>query len=310
MITSACQAYVCDASEVKSRTMRLGFFQAARTLGDLVGFGSAGFILRRFGFFYTYLICVVLSVVTLILAWAFVKDTSVPVEKKPHFWQRFNVMHICTSFNVIFKKSLGSKRYIAAILLIIYTMVFFCTQGENSVQYLFLRYKFHWDERDYSAYVIYRYIGVILGSVFCSVVLSKLLKLHDGMIGTMAAFWDTIAAFGYLFASQNWHLYVVPLFDVFHGTVLSVSLSFFSKYYAPDEFGRLTCVLAVLGLVIPACYPAYSTIFRKTMDFFPSAYFTLSIAVNVIVIVLYILAYFLSVKLNQQESPRNEERAS
>ncbi|XP_065210835.1 probable peptidoglycan muropeptide transporter SLC46 [Planococcus citri] len=306
LMTFASQAYVCDVSEVKSRTMRLGVFSAARTLGDLCGFGSAGFILRRFGFFYTHFICFVLCLVTLILAVSFVKDVSVQVEKKRHFWQQINFLQIFSSFKVVFKKSLGGKRYIVAMLLIIYIMVFFSTQGENSVQYLFLRYKFHWDERDYSSYVIYRYIGVILGSVFCSVVLSKLLKLHDGVIGTLAAFWDTLAAFGYLFASQNWHLYVVPLFDVFHGAVLSVSLSFFSKYYAPDELGRLICVVGVLGLVIPVCYPAYSTIFRETLDFFPSAYFVLSIAINIIVVFLYISTYFLSEKLNQHESTRNE----
>ncbi|XP_065210845.1 proton-coupled folate transporter-like [Planococcus citri] len=308
LMTFACQAYVCDASDVKSRTMRLGLFSAARTLGDLSGFGSSGFILHIFGFFYTFLICVVLSLVTLILALILAKDRSLKVEKRKHFWQVINFMRIVDSFKVVFNKKLQTKRAIVALLLAIYILVFFSTQGENALQYLFLRYKFQWDERDYSLYVVYRYIGVVIGSVFASIILSKILKLHDGVIGMFAGLWDAIAAFGYLFASQSWHLYVVPLFDIFHGTVLSVSISFFSKFYEPDEIGRLSCVLGVMSLMVSGCHPAYNTIFQNTLDFFPSAYFSLSIAINAIIISLYFVSYLLSKKMDKRDPPVKEEK--
>ncbi|XP_065210848.1 probable peptidoglycan muropeptide transporter SLC46 [Planococcus citri] len=285
------QAYVCEVSDVKSRTMRMGLYSAARTLGDLIGFGSSGFMLRKFGFFYTYLICFILSIITLALGLIFVKDVSVRVEEKRHFWQAFNLMRIVDSFKIVFKKSLGKRRTIVVALLAAYILVFFSTLGENSVQYLFLRYKFHWNERDYSLYVIYRFIAVFVGSVISSIVLSKLWKMHDGVIGIISGLWDMIAAFGYLFATQNWHLYVVPLFDIFHVTALSVSISFFSKFYEADEIGRLSCVLGVLTLLIAGCHPTYYGFFQSTLDFFPSAYFTLSIVINIIVILLYLRMY-------------------
>ncbi|XP_065210836.1 proton-coupled folate transporter-like [Planococcus citri] len=298
----ASQAHLCDVSDVASRTMRLGLFSATKTAGDLAGFGSAGFVLRKFGFFYTYLICFVLSTVALVLAWVFVEDASVHVERKAHFCRVFNVMRIVDSFKIVFKKSLKSRRIIIVMLIGINVLVYFSVQGENSVQYLFLRHKFHWNEQDYSLYVIYRYIGVIIGNVFCSIVLSKLLKLHDAVIGALAGVWDTVAAVGYLFANQNWHLFVVPLFDVFHGAVLSVMMSFFSKFYEINELGRLSSVLLISSLVVPSCYPAYNIIFLKTLDFFPSAYFMLSIVINVMILLLYLSSYFLNKKLNKQES--------
>ncbi|XP_065210849.1 probable peptidoglycan muropeptide transporter SLC46 [Planococcus citri] len=308
LIMVASQAYICDVTDIGSRTMRMGLFTAARTVGDLIGFGSSGFVLHRFGFFRTYLLCFVLSLITLLLAVIFVRDASVQVKKKRHFWHAFNLMRIVDSFKIVFKKNIPGKRIIIVALSCIYILMFFCTQGENSVQYMFLRHKFHWDERDYSIYVVYRYIGVILGSIFASIVLSKCMNLHDGVIGIISGFWDAIAAFGYLFASLNWQLYVVPLFDVFHGTAFSVSVSFFSKFYAADEIGRLNSVLCILSLVIPTCYPTYITIFRKTLDSVPSAYFVLSIAINVIVVLLYLLCYKLDKKSDKLVSAKKEEK--
>ncbi|XP_065210846.1 probable peptidoglycan muropeptide transporter SLC46 [Planococcus citri] len=296
MIIFGVQMYICDVSSMESRTMRLGFLSATRTLADLLGYGGSGFILHCVGFFYTYLMCFILSVASLILALVFVKDISVQVDGKLQFTSVFNVMKIVDSFEAVFKKSLGHKRLVVLVLLIIYTLVFFTTQGENGILYLFLRYKFHWDEREYSSYVLYRYIGVIIGSMFCSIVLSRLLKVHDGMIGILAGICNTVAVFGYLFADQNWHLYVVPLFHIFHGAALSVSLSFLSKYYESDELGRLNSVLGIFGLIIPACHPIYNGIFQYTIDVYPSAFFLLSVCLNVVITLLYCASYYLSRK--------------
>ncbi|XP_065210847.1 probable peptidoglycan muropeptide transporter SLC46 [Planococcus citri] len=307
LIIFGAQMYVCDVSSMESRTMRLGFLSATRTLADLLGYGGSGFILRSIGFFYTYLVCFTVSVISLILALALVKNISTPVDEKPRILDVFNVMKIVDSFKLIFKKSLGHKRMIVFVLLVIYTSVFFTTQGENGILYLFLRYKFHWDERKYSSYVFYRYIGVIMGSIFCSVVLSKILKVHDGIIGVFAGLFDTIAVLGYLFANQNWHLYIVPLFDIFHGTALSVSLSFMSKNYESHELGRLNSVIGIFGLIVPACHPIYNGIFEKTLDVFPSAFFLLSISLDTIVVFLYCVTYYVSRKLEIREKVITEE---
>ncbi len=44
--------------------------------------------------------------------------------------------------------------------------------------------------------------------------MSKMLKIHDGLIGVFAGFWDTIAVIAYLCANQSWMLYFSKLFLV------------------------------------------------------------------------------------------------
>ncbi|XP_065210821.1 probable peptidoglycan muropeptide transporter SLC46 [Planococcus citri] len=307
MMIMATQIYICDVSSLENCTLRMGILLATRTLADLFGCGSSGFILHSFGFFYTYLLCFVLSVISLILACIFVKDVSVPVSKKSNFIKSFNVTKIVDSFKVVFSKKLGKNRIVVVMLMITYTLVFFTTQGEKGILYLFLRHKFHWNEREYSIYVLYRYTGVIVGNLFCSVVMSKLLKLHDGMIGIIAGIFDTIAAFGYLFASQDWHLYVVPLFDVFHGAALTVCICFLSKYYESHEIGRLTSVLGVFALINPSCHPTYNGIFEYALDVFPSAHFLLSVSLDLIIVLLYCASYSFSQKFKISKSFTKEE---
>ncbi|XP_065210773.1 probable peptidoglycan muropeptide transporter SLC46 [Planococcus citri] len=300
MFTST-DLYVCDVSNAENRTMRLGILLAVRAICEQLGSGGAGFILRAIGFFYSYLLCLVFSMISLILTWIFVKDVSVPVEKKRHFLHCFNLSRVVDSFRVVFKKSLGRRRIIVTLMMVCFLFVYFAMEGEKTVFYLFFRYKFHWDERRYSVYVLYKNTAIILGTIFCSVVLSKYFKIHDGVIGMFAGFWDTIAVLGYLFAHDDWHLYIVPLFEMFHGTAASVSGSFLSKYYDSSEYGRLYAVCSVFCLFIPICHPAYNIIFQNTIDVFPGAFFILSAIMDIGVIILYCAAYLLSRRMDDQK---------
>lgn len=47
---------------------------------------------------------------------------------------------------------------------------------------------------------------IFLGTLFCSIILSKTFKIHDGVIGSFAAFWSTLQAVSYLFANKTWQL--------------------------------------------------------------------------------------------------------
>lgn len=35
--------------------------------------------------------------------------------------------------------------------------------GEKSVFYLYVRYRFNWDEKEYSIYFVYKFIGLVIG---------------------------------------------------------------------------------------------------------------------------------------------------
>lgn len=45
-----------------------------------------------------------------------------------------------------------------------------------------------------------------VGGMLCTLIMSKVMKLHDGIIGTFAGLMDTLAAVGFFFAVENWQL--------------------------------------------------------------------------------------------------------
>lgn len=54
---------------------------------------------------------------------------------------------------------------------------------------------------------MYRF-HIIPGTLFSSVILSKVCKVHDALIGIIAALWDAAVAISYIFAFENWQLYL------------------------------------------------------------------------------------------------------
>lgn len=116
-----------------------------------------------------------------------------------------------------------------------FLFIFFFS-GEYTVMYLYLRYRFHFNEEMYSLFLAYGCIGisfgnffsqlstlqikskifnqiyahvfVILGTLICSVILSKILKIHDGILATFASIWDFGIIVAYIFATVKWQLYL------------------------------------------------------------------------------------------------------
>ncbi|XP_065218947.1 uncharacterized protein LOC135844629 [Planococcus citri] len=303
----ACNIYLCE-DDAENRTMKLGFIRAIYSICMILGRGASGFILRRIGFFYGYLLCVILASSSLIFALIFIKDKSVPAEKEFRFYHIFNLRRtIVGNFKVVFNKNLGRKKVIISLLIFIHVAVSFTNFGELSVLYPYLRYRFGFDEQKYSAFSFYRFSVATLGTLFCSVVLSKCLKIHDGLIGILAGSFDLAAVTILLFATQAWQVFMVPLLDLFHGCALVIPVSFMTKYYHANEIGRLSAVNGVFLLTLPLTYPAYNTIFKATLDVFPSAFCLLSVAVDSVIITCFCASYFLSKKFDREKQTNVQE---
>lgn len=134
---TGCFVYICEVSSFESRTMRIGIISAIKIICTPISNGFAGFIIREIGFFYCYVLAFVFSVISLIYAFVFVKDISVPVKKKTTIWSALNLCKLSENFKIVFKKSLGSNRIIVALLLLVQIFVVFSSEGETGF-YIFL----------------------------------------------------------------------------------------------------------------------------------------------------------------------------
>lgn len=130
LFLNAVLIYVCAISAIESRTMRTGVLTAFQLLCQPLGSGLSGFIIRRWGFLCAYVLGLISTIVSLVLALVFIKDVSEPVTKKISFLGFFNFFRIIRSFKILVKKDLGSKKIVVGLLLFVHLIVWFSADGK------------------------------------------------------------------------------------------------------------------------------------------------------------------------------------
>ncbi|CAI6348433.1 unnamed protein product [Macrosiphum euphorbiae] len=164
--------------------------------------------------------------------------------------------------------------------------------SEYSILYLFVRYKFGWNEIDYSLYAAYKMTGILIGTILAIWLMSVKLKMHDAAIGFIGSSFDLIAAVCYSFVTQPWQLYAVPVIDIFHGAAFTVSTSMASKLVDNSELAQLNSVRGMLETLAPIIiYPLYNQLYKLTFETLPGAFFLLTAVITVPVVILFGLTY-------------------
>ncbi|KAG8313704.1 hypothetical protein J6590_002175 [Homalodisca vitripennis] len=94
-----------------------------------------------------------------------------------------------------------------------------------TVMYLFTRYRFNWNEVDYSIFSTYSMLVGLLGTLLSVGVFSHMLKIDDALIGVMSCMSKILAGFIYAYARTNWQIYL--------------DLSLFRPFYQQDDTDKL-----------------------------------------------------------------------
>lgn len=126
----ACMLYISDVTSQESRTMRIGVLAILRYITGPISQGSSGFILKSIGFFYSFLLCLTLSVVGFALAYYFVTDISVPVEEKFTVWESMNPCSLLGSIKKVFSQRTRTQRMLLIFTMLASVTAFFSSLGE------------------------------------------------------------------------------------------------------------------------------------------------------------------------------------
>ncbi|XP_065210865.1 uncharacterized protein LOC135838960 [Planococcus citri] len=297
MMFVVAQIYICETVAVENRTMRLGLLWVVRLVCQIVGYQITNHLVYdKFGFYYSYALCLILSIIARVLAALRVYDKFIVPEEQQSFWKLFDVTRIAHSFKLVFKESLGKKRQLVLLLLIAYVLVYCVYEGENgSASYIIITVLRSLDGslRHYSSVLVAKNLASIFNTLFCCVILSKCLKIRDVSIGIFASICNLIGIILYFFVGQTWHLYIATMLNAFHGVILFTGVSFLTKFFDGKEFGRLFGVLNIFFCLVLICARAYVVLVAKTTSIYsysPAVYIG-SLFLNVAVLVLYCISF-------------------
>lgn len=121
---------MCDMTSHKDRTARLMALHAIDFSTLPISAGISGFLMRRVGFFWTYGICVAVSLVGLVFAF-FIKDVSKQEEEKASVWSVISLQRVVASFKLVFGKKTLKQRLLMPVLFLITLLGYFAYKGKS-----------------------------------------------------------------------------------------------------------------------------------------------------------------------------------
>lgn len=142
--------------------------------------------------------------------------------------------------------------------------------------YLFTRYRFNFDEVDFSMFSTYSMVTNLCGTMLSVGVLSHWLRVDDALIGVLSCMSKILSSFVYAYAETTFALYMAPLVEILNGTSFIAMRSIASKLVPGDELGKVNGLFGVCEALMPLVYgPMYSAVYANTMDTLPGAFFLL-----------------------------------
>ncbi|KAK7872175.1 hypothetical protein R5R35_001737 [Gryllus longicercus] len=170
-----------------------------------------------------------------------------------------------------------------------------------AVMYLFTRYRFNWNEVDFSIFSTYSMITNLLGTMVSVGVFSHMLKIDDALIGVMSCMSKILSCFVYAFATTDWMIYLAPIVEILNGTSFIAMRSIISKLVPADELGKVNSLFGVCEALMPLVYgPMYSAVYTSTIHSLPGAFFLLGGALTLPAVLIFLWMYMVHRKENKR----------
>lgn len=297
-------SYIADVTTEEQRTLRIGIVNLFYSLGVPVGAALSGILVRKIGLYGVFSLSATLYVMSFFYGFYRIKevkrdDLSVKKSANCCEWLRtfFDTQYVKDTLMVAFKPGPNNRRLRVIMLVVVLCVVIGPIYGEMSVMYLFTRYRFNWNEVDFSMFSTYAMCTSLVGTLFSVGVFSHLLKFDDAIIGVISCTSKILSGFMYAFATKTWQIYIAPLIEIFNGTSFIAMRSMVSKLVERDELGKVNSFFGVAEAMMPLVYaPMYTSVYTATIKTFPGAFFLLGGGLTVPAVLIFLWLYLANKK--------------
>ncbi|KYN35936.1 Solute carrier family 46 member 3 [Trachymyrmex septentrionalis] len=283
-------SYIADITTVESRTLRIGAANVFLSLGVPIGMALSGIFYTKLGFYGVFSIAMVCYIMSFVYGLVVIKEPSrvlaerarkksLPSEGKrtslcAFVLDFFSLKHIKETFRVAFKKGANNRQKRVIVLMVVVMIVIGPLYGEMAVLYLYMRFRYNWNEVTFSMFSTFGMVTNLIGTAISVGIFSHILKIDDAIVGIMSCTSKILASFVYAFATSAWMVYVAAIVEIVNGTSFIAMRSIASKLVPTDELGKVNSLFGVCESLMPLVYgPMYSAIYAATMNTFPGTFF-------------------------------------
>ncbi|XP_013142269.1 PREDICTED: solute carrier family 46 member 3-like [Papilio polytes] len=308
-------SYIADVTTEEQRTLRIGIVNLFYSLGVPVGAALSGILVRKIGLYGVFSLSATLYILSFFYGFFRIKevkrdDLNIKPTNNCCEWLRdfFDIRYVKDTLMVAFKRGPNNRRLRVIMLVVVLCVVIGPIYGEMSVMYLFTRYRFNWNEVDFSMFSTYAMCTSLVGTLFSVGVFSHILKFDDAIIGVISCTSKILSGFMYAFATKTWHIYIAPLIEIFNGTSFIAMRSMVSKLVDKDELGKVNSFFGVAEAMMPLVYaPMYTTVYTATIKTFPGAFFLLGGGLTVPAVVIFLWLYLANKKHEANTNTNDKE---
>ncbi|CAG9560186.1 unnamed protein product [Danaus chrysippus] len=302
-------SYIGDVTTKEMRTFRVGVANLCMSLGIPIGMSLSGILLQQIGYYGIFLISNCLYLTSLIYGYIRLKDPVIseerqreqPVGCRGWMCSFFDARHVRETLTVAFRSGPRRRRLRVSLLIVVVCVIFGPLHGEMNVLYLFMRYRFNWDEVQFSMFCTYSIITNLVGTLFSISIFSDFMKLDDSVVGIISCTSKILASFIFAFASTKTEIYIAPLVEIFNGTSFIAMRSIASKLVTSEELGKVNSLFGLAEAMMPLVYgPLYSRVYMATLNVLPGAVFLLGAAMTVPAVAIFGWMYFEQKEDNRQ----------
>ncbi|KAK4884692.1 hypothetical protein RN001_000963 [Aquatica leii] len=288
--------YVATISTTKYRTFRIGVVHVLFNISVTIGYALSGIMYNEVGFYGVFSISLIMYSLAAIYTMYYINEienTSEKVRIKLELIKDMvNVKQTYNTFRFLFKPHPTNRRTHFAVIMVLAILVLGPFIGEMTVMYLYTRFKFNWDEINYSIFYAYYCVAHLFGCLVALSLFTKYLGLDDALLGAISSVSKIIGGVAYMLAKTPVIFYIATLLEIFNGTAFIASRSILTKLVSNEELGKVNSLFGIAEAVTGLIYgPVYSAIYKAFLHSFPSAFFLVGIIFTIPPILMYLWLY-------------------
>ncbi|XP_004933384.1 proton-coupled folate transporter [Bombyx mori] len=293
-------SYIADVTTLESRTFRIGFVAVIVSLVLPFGISISGVLTEAVGYYGVFGLNMILYILGFIHTYFRVhnvRNQSVEGNLINKIIDFFHPRNAWDSISIMFLTPL--KQRIQTILVLwAHIVILGPVIGELSVLTLYALNKFSMNVVDLSLFITYSTLMGTAGTLLAVTLFSKHLKMHDALLGIIAATCQTVSSIVYALAPTKAWLFSGPVFNLFGTTGVTATRSLGTKVVDPDKVGKICSLLGLAESLVLIIYtPIYSKLFTNTVTTLPGAVYFLGAAMTVPAFFLFGTLY----KINKKQ---------
>ena len=230
-------SYVSDVSSPENIMSRIAVLDGLKLLADPAGTYLSGILFKYFGYYVVFTTSGIFALLGALYVIFFLKESVLPQKgAKQSICSTLKTKNPLTLIKTVIRPREGLRRLMIVWSLCLLTIHYL---HDKSSLYLYTRKKFDWNEEDYTVYSSIDSFHSFSRAIIVTPFLSKVLHLHDPMIGMMGALsWVCYFAVTGL-ATKGWMMYMATGLSSIGGLTSTPIISLMCKLVDKQEAGAV-----------------------------------------------------------------------